>query len=206
MKRLMWTKVLFATLLAAACVTINVYFPAAAAEKAADQVIHRVWGEDAAPAPATETKPDGKTSSNIVHSENGLVYLVRTALEAAVPAAEAAEPSLDAESPATRAIESSMAARHEQLKKYYDSGAIGVTDDGLVDVRDQNVVPLPERGALRKLVADDNRDRVQLYAEKAKANGHPEWEAQIREAFARRWIALAKGGWYYREGGSWKQK
>ena len=28
-----------------ACVTINVYFPAAAAEKAADKIIEDVWGE-----------------------------------------------------------------------------------------------------------------------------------------------------------------
>lgn len=29
-----------------ACVTINVYFPAAAAEKAADKIIEDVWGGD----------------------------------------------------------------------------------------------------------------------------------------------------------------
>jgi len=35
-----------------ACVTINIYFPAAAAEKAADKIIDEVWqlkGEQAAP-------------------------------------------------------------------------------------------------------------------------------------------------------------
>lgn len=44
------------------CVTINIYFPAAAAEKAADRIIDEVWqlkrGEPAAPASAT--KPDAK--------------------------------------------------------------------------------------------------------------------------------------------------
>jgi hypothetical protein len=39
------------TLMLAACVTINIYFPAAAAEKAADRIIDEVWqlkkGEDA---------------------------------------------------------------------------------------------------------------------------------------------------------------
>lgn len=38
-------------LMQAACVTINIYFPAAAAEKAADRIIDEVWqlkkGEDA---------------------------------------------------------------------------------------------------------------------------------------------------------------
>lgn len=42
-------------LLLQACVTINIYFPAAAAEKAADKIIDEVWQikkpESAAPAP-----------------------------------------------------------------------------------------------------------------------------------------------------------
>ncbi|HHW64183.1 MAG TPA: hypothetical protein GX403_09605 [Rhodocyclaceae bacterium] len=42
-------------LLASACVTINIYFPAAAAEKAADRIIDEVWqlreGAEGAPAP-----------------------------------------------------------------------------------------------------------------------------------------------------------
>ena len=36
--------------LVSSCVTINVYFPAAAAERAADRIIDEVWGEQGAPA------------------------------------------------------------------------------------------------------------------------------------------------------------
>ena len=44
-------------------------------------------------------------------------------------------------------------------------------------------------------------------AEIATANGHPEWEAQIRGTFAQQWIASARSGWWYQDaGGSWKQK
>lgn len=41
----------------AACVTINIYFPAAAAEKAADRIIEEVYNlrRDGAPAPAPGT-------------------------------------------------------------------------------------------------------------------------------------------------------
>lgn len=35
--------VLAAAVLVAGCVTINIYFPAAAAEKAADRIIDEVW-------------------------------------------------------------------------------------------------------------------------------------------------------------------
>ena len=31
----------------ASCVTINIYFPAAAVEKAADRIVEEVWGEKA---------------------------------------------------------------------------------------------------------------------------------------------------------------
>jgi hypothetical protein len=38
-----WLLLLSATASLAACVTINIYFPAAAAEKAADKIIDEVW-------------------------------------------------------------------------------------------------------------------------------------------------------------------
>ena len=41
-------------------------------------------------------------------------------------------------------------------------------------------------------------------AEIAKANGHPEWQADIRATFAKRWVANAKAGWYYNDGSGWK--
>jgi uncharacterized protein YdbL (DUF1318 family) len=200
----MWTKLALATLLGAACVTINVYFPAAAAEKAADQFIDGVWQKGATP--PSEPKPADKTSALAPPAEPFAITFARTVLESVVPAAQAADANIDVNSPAIRAIQASMAERHSQLSKYYDSGSIGLTADGMVEVRDQNTVPLPERVLLRKLVAEDNQDRGLLYQEVAKANGHPEWEPNIRSAFARRWIARAQTGWYYKEGGSWVQK
>ncbi len=50
-------------LLLTGCVTINIYFPAAAAEKAADRIIDEVWqlkGGAAVPAPALSAKPAEK--------------------------------------------------------------------------------------------------------------------------------------------------
>ena len=38
-----WIPVTFAAFALSACVTINIYFPAAAAEKAADKIIDEVW-------------------------------------------------------------------------------------------------------------------------------------------------------------------
>ena len=55
--------------------------------------------------------------------------------------------------------------------------------------------------------SQENRDRSALYAEIARANGHPEWEPDIRQIFARRWIDNAPRGWWYMDaGGNWTQK
>jgi uncharacterized protein len=189
-------------LLLSACVTINVYFPAAAAEKAADQIIEDVWGNDAA-------KAGGNKRSDL-RQETGMQRMLLAAasgmLNLIVPTANA-QADLNIATPVVKQLTQSMEARHPQLKKYYDSGAIGLTRDGLVEVRDQNVIPLPERNAARKLVADENADRANLYREIAAANGHPEWETDIRKTFAERWIERASASWYVQDpSGQWKQK
>lgn len=51
---------LAAAVLGTGCVTINIYFPAAAAEKAADRIIDEVWQLKRGDAPAPGAKPDAK--------------------------------------------------------------------------------------------------------------------------------------------------
>lgn len=190
-------------LLATACVTINVYFPAAAAEKAADRIIDDVWGSDAKKNAPQNAAP-GPQSSLQSPLARVLVAAAGHALNTLVAPA-AAQADLNISTPAVRQLTASMESRHGQLKPYYDSGAVGLTQDGLIEVRDQNAVPLPERNTVRKLVADENADRNNLYREIAAGNGHPEWEADIRKTFAQRWIDKASAGWYYNSGG-WKKK
>ena len=102
----------------------------------------------------------------------------------------------------------SMQARFAELAKYFDSGAVGLGNDSMVEVRDPNAAPFAERATVKRLVAQDNRERAALYAEIARANSHPEWEARIRQSFARRWIEHgANPGWYYKDaGGQWLRK
>jgi uncharacterized protein YdbL (DUF1318 family) len=92
------------------------------------------------------------------------------------------------------------------LRAGFDSGALGFTADGLITVRDASKLALKDRVAMNSAVADDNRDRKAVYREVAVANGHPEWEGQIRDVFAKQWVASARSGWWYQSGGSWKQK
>jgi uncharacterized protein len=202
MRRVLPLKIVLASFLVAACVTINVYFPAAAADKAADQTIDKIMKGGEASSPQGYLVPN-------VGDEHGVVLLaLDRLLSVAVPVANAqGAESLDVSSPAITQITNSMSARFGQLEKFFASGAVGLTVNGNVEVRDLNAVALPDRATVKRLVTEDNADRAQLYSEMAKANNHPEWEADIRKSFARRWVAKAKAGWYYQgDDGSWKQK
>ena len=93
---------------------------------------------------------------------------------------------IEVNTPAVNAIKASMQQRHGQLANYYASGAVGLTMDGMVALRDPGAVPLAARQSVNALVAAENQDREALYAEIANANAHPEWQAEIRNTFAQR--------------------
>lgn len=119
----------------------------------------------------------------------------------------AAQANLEINTPGIAAIQSSMQKRHAELAPLYASGAVGLTRDGNVELRDAAVVPLPQRAAVNALVAAENQDRAALYREIARANNRPEWEADIRNTFAQRWIDRARAGWYHQNAaGQWVRK
>ena len=190
-----------------ACVTVNVYFPAAAAERAADRLIRDIYGEDvdgeagdggAAPAAEPEVRLERAAFP---------ARFVAATLELLVPAAAAQQPDIDVSTPAIQTLKSAMASRHRALAPHYGSGAIGMTAQGTLDLRDPGKVPLQQRNQVKRLVNDENADRARLCSEIARANGHPEWERDIRSIFASRWVGNAPRGWWYQSGsGAWTQK
>lgn len=124
-----------------------------------------------------------------------------------LPLLALAAADLEINTPAITALKSSMQARHAQLAPHYASGAVGLTRDGLIALRDANAVPLKDRQAVNGLVAAENNDRNALYKEIAVANGHPEWEAEVRNTFAQRWVQKAQPGWWYQDAaGGWVKK
>ncbi len=135
-----------------------------------------------------------------------LIRLWFLLLASCISTAALAQADIEVNTPGVNVIKQSMQARYAQLSPFYDSGAVGQTADGLVAVRDANAVPLPSRQKVNGLVAAENQDRNALYAEIARANGHPEWAPEIRNTFAQRWIERAQAGWWVQSGGGWKQK
>lgn len=195
------TLVMALAVMAVGCVTINVYFPAAAAEQAAKKFIGNVIGDQNGPAaPASTQTPPADADGNGMSA---------SVLDLLVPAAHAAEQAnIKISTPEIEALRASMRARFNQkLKPLLDSGAIGFTDDGMVALRDAGSVPLSQRNQVRQLIDAENRDRQAVYQKIAVANGHPEWTDKIRKTFAAEWVQQAHSGWYYQDaGGSWKQK
>ena len=214
MKQLIPLKLLLLGLLTA-CVTVNVYFPAAAAEQAADRIIDTVTsqpGETKSKDDNSNKAPDSSMPQSRATAPESPPVLRAAAgalLDFLVPAALAqGSPDLDVSDPQIRAVTASMQQRFGAMKRYFESGVIGLTADGQVTIREQNTVPLAERALVARLVAEDNRDRATLYTELARANKHPEWESDIRRTFARRWVERgAQPGWYYQDAsGKWLQK
>lgn len=188
-----WMVGLLISMLVTACVTINVYFPEAEVQEAAGEFIDKVIGTDAADA-AKQATPAGKTTSfQFDFSPIGAVY---------------AAADLSIETPAIKAIQQRMADRFAaSLEQHFGSGVLGLKQDGLIELRDAAGLSLPQRAAVKQLVADDNRDRAAVYREIALANNHPEWEAEIRSTFAAQWIGKARKGWYYQDAkGVWVRK
>lgn len=199
MRKIYTTLVLGVMFVLAACVTINVYFPAAAAEKAAEQFVGDVLGEP---------REEGSLFAPLELLEESLLLASTSVLDVLVPSAHAQQAEIDINTPQINAIKARMAQRQRSsLNSLFDAGAVGFSNDGLLMIRDRAAVPLSERRSLESVVADENRDRKAVYREIAVANGHPEWEQDIRDTFAREWVKNARRGWYYQDsGGSWRQK
>jgi hypothetical protein len=202
------------TLALSACVTINVYFPAAEAKEAAKVFVEKVL--DQADAPPPQPAPSGggmalqaprfQPTRFVVDrpASGGFDPLILLGIS---PAMAQDQPDFNIQTPAIQAIQARMEQRFDsQLRPHFDSGALGFGSDGLIVVRDPAALALKDRVPVNNAVADENRDRKAVYREIAVANGHPEWEGQIRSVFARQWISSAKSGWWYQQGGAWKQK
>ena len=199
MKKLNTVLILSMLFTLAACVTINVYFPAAAAERAAEKFVGDVLGEP---------NEEGSLFNPLDLPANVVLIEAAGLVDFLISDAQAQQAEIEINTPQINTIKARMAQRQRQhLDSMFDAGAIGFGSDGLVIIRDRSAVPLSERRSLESVVADENRDRKAVYREIAVANGHPEWEKEIQATFAKEWAGNARRGWYYQDSsGAWRQK
>ncbi len=182
--------------LVSACVTVNIYFPAAAVERAADQIVKETWG--APPTPEKKEQPQSgnfnRDTANVMFSYANIAY--------------AAEADINVSNPAIRALKNSIKNRSDSIKPLMDRGNVGIARDGLLAVRSTEGLNLKERAEAQQLIDAENRDREALYLEIAKANNIAvESVPRIKAIFAESWIEQARPGWWIQDAqGNWKKK
>jgi hypothetical protein len=163
----------FFLVLLSACVTVNIYFPAAAVQRAADEIVKETWGG-----------PGGKSEPIQPQSLLPLAPRPRVALSL-TREAFAQEPDINVSNPAIRGLRDSIKRRSGTIKPYMDKGNAAINQNGLLAVRSSDGLSLKERAEVQQLIEAENRDREALYAEIAKANNiPPEAVPKIKGIFA----------------------
>lgn len=175
-----------------ACVTVNIYFPAAEVQKAADKIVDDIRTKTEG-SPAAPAEKPGPTSFL------DFTFGVRPAY---------AEVNIDMSTPAIRGIKESIKSRYAQLKAFYDKGAIGENNKGLIEAKDTAGLNLQERSLVNKLIDQENKDRAALYSEIANANKlGSDSVPQIKKIFANSWREKSQSGWWVQnDGGNWEKK
>lgn len=190
---------LTAGLLLGSCVTINIYFPAAAVEKAADRIIRETWGSGAEGDEGTprEQGPQGRLRPGGA----------RLAVHLGAAPAAAEDVDINVSTPAIRALKESMRQRSASLKPYLDRGVIGISNAGLLTVRNPGSLNLQEKASVTRGVDAENGDREALYREIAAANKFDASRVQdIKNIFAASWIRNAAPGWWVQDAqGGWSK-
>ena len=178
---------------ALACITVNIYFPEATVRQTAQEIVDEIQKKAAEKA---GEEPVKQTSA--MPREVGFSF---------IPAAYAQQETT-VSNPAIRALKESIADHLATMMPSFAAGNIGLTNKGLVEIRSEEGLNLQAKAALRKLVKEDNGDRMKLYEEVAKAlNIEASQIERIQKIFAENWTKRAKPGWWVqKEDGTWVKK
>lgn len=187
MNKMVFRTGLFLALFAvSACVTVNIYFPAAKAEKTAEEIVDDVYGSD------------GQEPQSL---------LIRRMLAVIGPATAHAQDATTVSNSAIRGLKNQIASNHKRLAPFYNKGAVGITNNGYLAVRDTSALNLKQVGTVKQLVQRDNNARSKLYQEVAKALNVPTQTKKVQKVFADMWRSKARKGWWVQgDSGSWGRK
>jgi hypothetical protein len=183
------------------CITINVYFPAAAVQDAANKFVEEVQ--------STQVKPPAKNDQDWMNPDAGKtgnlfplpIYFIRNA-------SAQSDSDISINTPLAENIKSSIKERFPQVAYFKDKGAIGENNRGILAPRDIQNLPMAERGKMNQVMSQENGDRIKLYMEVLRANSYPQDKLEdIKIIFAKSWQQTAKTGWWIQDpSGNWKKK
>ncbi|WP_374682265.1 DUF1318 domain-containing protein [Accumulibacter sp.] len=133
-----------------------------------------------------------------------LLAFLSLPLSAAPPSDEI---NLDIGTPPVIIVKHSLAQRSSRLVYFYDPGIIGLGYDGMIKMRDDSRLNLPQRQIAGKLIDQENPDRNSLIYAIAEGHGGQQFEPAVRAAQIKRWKAQFHSGWWIEDAqGNWSQK
>ncbi|TVM31374.1 DUF1318 domain-containing protein [Oceanidesulfovibrio marinus] len=185
--RIFRNAMVFTTLFAvAACVTVNIYFPTQKVDQAAEKIVDQVYGIEQPDGEAPETKDDSSSLSR----------MFEVVADCFGPTAAYAQDATTVSNPAIRELKNQIAANHQQLKPYYDAGAVKIGTDGMLTIANTSGLSVAQQAELKRLVRADNSARNSLYSEVAKALGIAQSEVgKVKDIFAKHWRDKAPAAW-----------
>lgn len=181
------------------CLTINIYFPEAEVQKAAEEIVNEI---------RKEAEEKEKKDKDALMTEIDPMMGSGDESFSLVPSPYAQEEVTEVTTPKIRALIQSMKERFPKIKPFFEKGNVGEGNDGFIHIRNETGLNLKEKSTLRSLHKDENNDRKNLYAEVAKAKDIKSSQIEkIQGVFARKWIKEALPGWWVqKESGEWVKK
>ncbi len=178
-----------------AVITVNVYFPTEAVEKAAEKIIDEIEGDE-----DTKAELDNSEQHSFFHSNVPFNFFGNSTVYAD-------EIDLNLTSPAIRKLIDSMKARNSEIMGFKDKGVFGESNDGMLVNKEMSGLDGNEIRTVNRLRRAENSNREALYKELAIANKIELSEInRIKAVFAKTRRSKAKPGhWYQDEDGKWVQ-
>jgi len=181
------------------CVTVNIYFPASAVQKAADVIVEDIRGVDKKQNNPKEQPQKPDKESRLFEGPKKISF---------GPSEAFAQIDIEVTTPAIRALRESLKNRYSLLKPYYEMGVIGENNKGFIEIRDASKLNLKQKGEINRLVEQENSDRSQLYEELLKANKFgKELLPEIQSIFSNSWREKSLTNWWVeKDSGEWIRK
>lgn len=175
------------------CVTVNIYFPASAIQKAADLIVEDIRGTEKMQEKPKEKKQD---------KESSLINYARLSFGTTNAFAQI---NIEVSTPAIRALKESLKSRFPQLKLFFDGGVIGENNNGYIELRDASGLNLKQKADVNRLIEQENKDREALYIEILRANKFgKELMPDIQKIFANSWRDNSRPNWWIQnDKGEW---
>ena len=196
MVKYFWIPLLVFFVVNCAIITVNIYFPTEAVEKAAEKIINEIKsGEDPQKIPE-ENKQQSQFWENLPNYSigNSMVY--------------AEDIDLNITTPAIRTIIERMKTRYHEIVRFNDTGVVGENYDGMLAIRDMGGLAGEDIRTVKRVSSAENSDRQMLYNELATANKISLSEVdRIKTIFAKTRREKAKASDCFKDqNGTWSQK